>query len=501
MSDIPHSDLQRQNLLTDIKESVNNFKQILNSPLNEDAQFRSYHVRDKEICVIYMEGMADEAKISEFVLHAVKQTADDKEAVIDAAYINETLIEIAQTNLVSVYGEAIKMILSGMACLLTDGSSEAVMLETRGFPHRSVEQSTSEPVINGSHEAFNEHFRTNITLVRRYVQSTELITQKMTVGTKIPTQIALMYIQGIAAEASIREVKKRLMCVQSPAVHSSGELQQLIEDHPFAMLPQMLQTERPDRTAACLEEGQIAIIVDNSPYVLIAPVTIFHLFHASDDSFIRWQYGTLLRIVRVLGILISLLLPAFYIALTVHHAHLLPMLLLTSIAESRVNVPFPIVAEVLFMEFAFYLLNEADTRIPSQIGSALGIVGALILGQAAVSAAIISPILIIIIALTGLGNYVIPDYEFGIGIVIYRMILVLLSALLGLYGIVIGMFLFLTQLCSLRAFGIDYMSPVAPKRRHNPDIIVRLPVWMHKKLMFFASGRSWMHSTEKENQK
>ena len=249
--------------------------------------------------------------------------------------------------------------------------------------------------------------------------------------------------------------------------------------------------DAPDRAP-----GQVVILADNSPYALAAPVTLFHQLHASDDSFSRWQYGTFLRLIRFTGMLISVFLPGLYIALTEYHMHLLPMSLLGSIAEARANVPFPILVEILIMEFSFYLINEAGTRIPQQIGSALGIVGALILGQAAVSASIISPILIIIVAITGLGNYAIPDYGFGIGLVICRLFVIAMGALLGLYGVCIAAFVLLVSLCGLRSFGCPYVAPIAPWRPHNPDLLLRLPVWLQKHPLFFAARGNWMRKKE-----
>ena len=200
----------------------------------------------------------------------------------------------------------------------------------------------------------------------------------------------------------------------------------------------MLQTERPDRVAAALADGQIALFVDGSPYALIAPITLFHLMNASDDTFMRWQYGTFVRVIRLMGALMSLLLPGIYVAVTLFHVHFIPLNLLTSIAETRARVPFSVLVEVVFMELSFYLINEAGTRIPSQLGSALAIVGALILGQAAVEASIISPILIIVISLTGLGGYAIPSYGLSVGVQIARMAFVVLGGLLGIYGLVLG---------------------------------------------------------------
>lgn len=501
MQEKPHASLMRQHIFPELKKSVQIFETILNVPANEDVILRRFRAGEISVCAIYIEGMADEEKIGEFIMHALKSNWEIKTENSGEDKLNvltELLLELPQSKRADVFTDAVQSVLSGMTCLLVDGAEEALILETRSYPHRSVEQPTNESVVNGPHEAFNEHMRTNISLIRRYVQSPELISEKMSVGVGIPTQVTLLYLKGVTSESTLAEVRKRLKCIRSSTVLGAGEVQQLIEDRPFAILPQMLQTERPDRAASCIEDGQIALLVENSPYALIAPVTLFHLIHASDDSFLRWQYGSALRIIRMLGLLISLILPSGYIALTLYHTHLIPMPLLTSIAESRANVPFPIVAEVLFMEFSFYLLNEAGLRTPSQIGSAFGIVGALILGQTAVSASIISPMLIIIIALTGLGNYVVPNYGFGIGVIIYRLLLILLSAMMGLYGLTIGLFLIVTHLCSIKSFGVDYMAPVAPRRRHNPDVILRSPTWMQKRAPFFTRRDNWLYSKEDE---
>jgi spore germination protein KA len=314
----------------------------------------------------------------------------------------------------------------------------------------------------------------------------------MSVGTAVPCRLSLAYLDGVADPALIRRLKARIMRVDAPTVQGIGELQQLIEDKPAALLPQMLQTERPDRAASCLRDGQLVLLADNSPCALILPVSLFHLLHAPDDAFARWQYGTFLRLIRVAGMLLSVFLPGLYIALTDYHMHLIPMSLLTSIAEARMKVPFPILVEILIMEFAFYLMNEAGTRMPRQIGSALGIVGALILGQAAVAASIISPILIIIVAITGLGSYATPDYSVSIALVIYRLFVILAGALYGLYGICIAGFLIAVSVCGLRSLGVPYTQPVAPPRPHNPDLLLRLPTRLQRRAMPFARHPNWM---------
>jgi len=364
-------------------------------------------------------------------------------------------------------------------------------METRGYEKRSVDKTTSESVVYGPKEGFVESLRTNITLIRRIVQTENLVSDIFTVGTEMPTLVSLMYIKGVVNEKALEEVRRRVRSLNIPQCPGTGYLQQLIEDHPYSLMPQMLETERPDRAASCLSDGQIVIVVDGSPYALVAPVSFWHLIHASDDSFMRWQYGTFVRLIRMLGIALSLLVPGVYVALTLFHQHMIPMELLTSIIETRAKVPFPVVVEVLIMETAFFLLNEASTRVPSLIGSSVGLVGALILGQAAVAASIISPILIIVIALTGLGNYTVPDYGVGLGIQIARLSIVFAGAVLGFYGIVLAVGLMLTYLCSMTSFGEPYMAPVAPFRPHNGDIVMRAPLWRQVRPLYIGRRSTW----------
>lgn len=487
MKDEARDLLRRSAVSPAIDDNISILKTLFSSPVNADLQTRSLKCGDIRMCAVYMEGMADENRIGDFIIRPLLgRPAETGET---AESIAARIIEVSSAKEAVRIDELIAPVSAGRTCLLIDGRTEALILDTLKQPHRGIEKPETESVICGSHEAFTEHLRTNISMVRRYIQSPDLISENMQVGTEIRTGVTILYLRGTANEKCVSEVKRRILRVNAKAVLGTGALQQLIEDHPFAVMPQMLQTERPDRTAAGLESGQIAVLMENSPYALILPITVFHLLHAPDDSFLRWQYGTMMRVVRVFGLLLSLLLPALYLAVTLYHTHLIPMPLLTSIAETRANVPFPIAAEVIFMELSFYLLNEAGMRMPRQIGSALGIVGALILGQAAVSASIISPILIIIIALTGLGNYAMPDYSFGMGIVLYRTLLILLSAFLGLYGAMLGMFFIALQLCSLESLGVMYLSPVSPRHRHNPDIIARLPIWLQRRAMFFASPK------------
>lgn len=498
MSGQPHAQLLNRELCSNLEENLSDIQTILNVPINEDVVLRRYRCGGFAACAIYIEGMADDRKISEFILHACKDEPPETPvpAQARAQKLMDDYIEVAQCRLESQIRKLIEGILGGMTAVLADGATDALLMETRGFAHRQVDKPSNEAVVIGAQEGFVENIRANITLVRRYVQSAQLITERLTVGTGVPTGVALMYLKGVAEDKVIDEARRRLKSIQSASVQGIGCIQQLIEDQPRSIFPQMLQTERPDRAASCLLEGQFVILAENSPYALTAPVTLFHLIHASDDTFMRWQYASFLRVIRILGLVLSLLLPGFYVALMLHHTHLVPLTLLLSIAETRANVPFTILFEVLLMEFSFYLINEAGTRIPSQIGSTVSIVGALILGQAAVSASIISPILIILVALTGLGSYAVPNYSFGLSIVLYRLMIVFTGALLGLYGILAAAVGILIHLCSIHSFGVPYLAPIAPHRPHNPDILLRLSVRRQTKLMFFARRDSWLRKEE-----
>ena len=473
-----------------LEANITHFKQLLYADVNSDAQFRRFEVAGRALCCVYMEGMADDRKISDFVLRACASSSNAVGDSCNTAQLILRVLEIAQCESENRLDKLLESIVTGMTAVFIDGADEAVLLETRGYPTRQVEKPTNESVVIGAQEAFVESLRTNMTLLRRYVPSPRLITESLSVGTRVPCRVALCYLKGIAQEGLVNRARDRLLRIAAPTVQGLGAIQQLIEDQPYALLPQLLQTERPDRAASCLMDGQVIILADNSPYALAAPVTLFHQLHASDDSFSRWQYGTFLRLVRIAGILVSIFLPGLYLALADYHMHLLPLSLIGSIAEARANVPFPIFTEILIMEFSFYLINEAGTRMPHQIGSALGIVGALILGQAAVSASIISPILIIIVALTGLGNYAVPDYGFSIGLILFRLVIILSSAALGLYGFCIAAFCILIGVCAMKSLGIPYVAPVAPRRPHNPDILVRLPIWLQRRLMFFADRQA-----------
>ncbi len=492
---MPNGDLIE--LTQSIQANIDAIKQALRIPDSGDAKMREFCVAGVKACLFYMDGMASQVQIESFVLFPCREFRGeiDCEPERRAEYITDHVLTAADIEFQNIIANITSSVLDGKATLIIDGCSEAMLLETRSYEKRNVGKTVTESVVVGPQQGFVESIRTNITLIRRIIKTSALTTEFISVGTEIRTSLALVFIKGGCNEQVLSEVRRRIVGLDVSALPDVGHLQQLIEDRNFMLVPQSLLTERPDRAAYMLEEGRIAVIVDNSPYAMIVPMSLMDFMSTADDKFLRWQYATFNKLIRFFGLLVSLILPGLYVALVMFHTQLIPQELLTSIAEARAKVPFPVIVELLIMEGAFYLINEAGTRMPSQIGSALGIVGALILGQAAVSANIISPILIIIAAITGLGNYAIPDYGLAISVQILRLGLLLAGALLGLYGLSLMMFLYCCAMCGGRSFGLPYMAPYAPWRPDGKSAMTVVPLWRRDRFPYIMPKGSWRRVT------
>lgn len=486
----PQGDAARR-VVPGLEENLKTLSALLHTPPNADISIRRISVGGRGAAVIGLEGMVSRDVISDYIIRPLlsderlSALADDQLArhIADETLSTGTLFRLEDMN------EVCKGILNGSCTLFVDGCAQAFCVDARLYEKRNIEKPQVENVILGPHEAFTENLRSNITQVRRLIRSGQLVTEFFEIGDKAPTSVALIYLADITNPELVEEGRRRLRAVNYDFVPGSGYLQHLIEDSPSAIVPQMTQTERPDRTAFFLMEGHIAILSDNSPFSLCAPSTVWHLMHAPDDTFMRWPSGTFIRLIRFGGMFMSLLLPALYLATILYHSEILPMELLGSIAAANAKVPFPMLLEVLVMELSFDLIHEAGTRVPGTLGSALGIIGAIILGQAAVAANIVSPILIIIVAVTGLGNFAIPDYSVGVALRLLRLGMIVIAAFLGYFGICAAMFLLLTYATSLSSFGVPWLSPFAPKSTSDDDLIRRGALWNLRRRPAFLRAR------------
>ncbi len=494
---MPMASTEPIELSPSLHENIAAMKQALHIPENGDTKMREFEVAGLSACLFYVDGMASHGQIDAYVLYPSRtfEGKIDCEPDQRAEFMTRRILNAIDVEYHNIIKRIATGVLDGKTAVLIDGCSDAMLLETRSFEKRQVGKTVSESVVEGAQQGFVESIRTNITLVRRIIRSPHLNTEFINVGTELHTSLALVYLEGGCNENVLKELRRRICGLDVSALPDIGHLQQLIEDRNFMLVPQSLLTERPDRTAYLLEEGRVAVLMENSPYALVAPMSLMDFMSTADDQFLRWQYASFNKLVRFFGLMVSLILPGLYVALVMFHTQLIPQELLTSITEARARVPFPVIVELLIMEAAFYLINEAGTRMPSQIGSALGIVGALILGQAAVAASIISPILIIIAAITGLGNYAIPDYGLTIAVQILRLGLLVAGSLLGLYGLAILLFLYGSVLCAGHSFGMPYMAPYAPWRPDGKTAMIKLPMWRFNRFPYFMPRSSWRKVT------
>lgn len=471
-----------EKISTNIEENIKYIEDKFNFPINKDIVIRELTVAKKyKAFIAYMDGMVDRITINNFILRAL-MVNDEKfdEESNDKCKLDFILSNILQTNQakkVDNPDEFMYEILSGNTLLYVDGCDFYISNDTKGFDKRGVDKPLIEGVVLGSQEAFNENLRTNVTLIRKLIKNNNLTTEFIKVGNVNKQLCAVMSINGITNPAIVEEVKRRIKGIKSDMVLGDGLLEQFIEDNPYSIVPTVLSTERPDRAASHILEGKVAILVEGAPFAKIVPVTLPSLIHSPEDSYMRWPYGTLIRLIRFAAAFIATLLPGIYVAITSFHQEMIPTELLIAIAKAKENVPFPTIVEVILMELSFELIREAGIRIPGIIGNTLGIIGALILGQAAVQANIVSPVLIIIVSVTGLGNFALPNYSLALAARVSRFCFILLGTLLGFYGISIGIALFAILVTNIKSFGVPFFAPIAPKTKESSDLFFKKPAW------------------------
>lgn len=464
----------QDSISTNIDENIRILEHKFNAPANKDIVIRQFTLADKHTAFIaYIDGMVNNMVINNSILRPLLQLEESTTDGCELDYLLESALETIQAKKITLYSEVVYEILTGNTLLYVNGCDFYISNATKGFAGRGVEKPQTEGVITGAQEAFNENIRTNITLVRKIIKNESLTTEFIKIGKRNHTQVAIMYLRDLANPAIIDEVKRRITSLDVDYVPSAGILEQLIEDNQFSILPTILSTERPDRTSAHIIEGKVAVVCEGVPFAKIVPVTINDLLQSPEDSFMRWPLGTAIRFVRTLGVILAVLLPGMFVAITNFHHEMIPAELLIAIARAKENVPFPTVVEIILMEISFELIREAGIRVPGIVGNTLGIIGALILGQAAVQANIVSPILVIIVAITGLGNFAVPNFNLALSIRLLRFAFIIFGALLGFYGISCLLALLGIYFVSLKSFGVPYFSPIVPRTEMGDDLIVR----------------------------
>lgn len=495
----------QQKIYPSLSVNLDYLKVKYNALISKDINNREFtlSIKDKKYSafLFYIDGMIDAKNINDFILEPLmgldkSANIDNKEKVAVTNtisvkkikkfnledYIYNSLIPQNSIKKAKDFKEVVSAINMGNCALFVDTLNIAFTIEVKGYAFRNISKPENEIVIRGSHESFVENLRTNTSLLRRIINNENLIIEETNVGKITRTAVSICYLKNITNNDLIAEVKYRINNIDVDYLLSAGQLEQLIQDNSKVAFPQIIITERPDKACNHLLEGRVIVLLNGAPYALIMPAFFTDFLSTPEDYNLKYQYSNLLKILRILAFIITLLLPGVYVAVSNFHHELLPTELLFAIAASREAVPFHILFEIILMEVSFELIREAGIRVPSPIGPTIGIVGALILGEAAVSANIISPILIIIVAFTGICSFALPDYSLSFTLRIYRFAYIVLGYLLGFVGIGVGLFIQFAILANLKSFGVSYLTPYLPVTNFTANTTYFMhPIWLREK--------------------
>ncbi|WP_309118121.1 spore germination protein [Paenibacillus sp.] len=433
--------------------------------------------------IAFISGLTDNAIVNENILRPL-MTSDpppggDSPPSSPSDFMQTVVGRILTVNSVksiNTIADVLTMLFEGNTIVFLEGVDRALAVNTPKWEHRGVEEPSSQTVIRGPKEGFNENIGTNLALLRRRIKSPNLWKIDRRIGKQTQTDVCVLYLKGTADEDLVTEVLRRLDKIETDSILESGFLEEFIQDQTFTPFPTVINSERPDATTAAILEGKIAILTDGTPFALILPVTFFEFLLASEDYYQRFDISSFLRVLRFGAFTASMLLPSIYIAITTFHQEMLPTTMLISLAAQREGVPFPAFVEAFLMEITFEVLREAGTRMPRAIGPAISIVGALVLGQAAVEAGLVSAAMVIVVSFTAISSFVAPATNIAIASRLLRFVLMIFSATLGFFGIMTFLFMLLIHMAGIRSFGVPYLSPFAPILRNNwKDVFVRVP--------------------------
>lgn len=434
------------------------------------------------IAVSFIEGLVDAQLLTNLIEVLSCGIRDEQLSIAQnmGAWLSDQ-VPAGSLQSIDTVEQLILSILEGQAVIMSNGSSRALSVAITGGPKRSVEEPTSQTVVRGPKEGFTEDIATNIALLRRKIKSPDLCIESRHIGKYTQTKVSIAYIRSIANLDVVTEISKRLDSINTDSILESSYIEEFIQDDVRTPFPTIYNTERPDAIASGLLEGLVAIFVDGTPFVLLAPITFFRFFISSEDYYIRYDLASFLRIIRFTSFFVALLLPAVYIATTTFHQEMLPTTLLITLAAQRENTPLPALLEALIMEATFEVIREAGVRMPRAIGPAISIVGALVLGQAAVQAGLVSAAMVIVVSFTAISNFVMPNINMSGAIRLLRFILMLLAGLFGLFGILACSVSILVRLVSIQSLGVPYFIPLSPFKKTNwKDTVVRSPWWKMK---------------------
>jgi len=454
---------------------------------SQDVVVRPIKINQNNITVYLfcVDGLINQALFDEAVFRSLKFDPYLSHCVTERAMMDYLLEGGAYhvfTSEEADYQKLLKSVLSGMVALIFDSEEKAIVYDIRMFEKRSIQEPSEENVMKGSKESFIEVMRMNTALIRRRIRSEHLVVESLTAGRVSKTDMSLVYISNIADMNTVNKIREKINSIEIDNVSTPAFIEEFLIENKHSIFPQIMYTQRPDRVSANLSDGRVALVVDGIPFVYILPCQLPMLMQSPDDYANHFFIGSSLRIIRYLSMIVTLFLPAFYIAATTYQSQMLPVQLALSTQAAKQNVPFSSASEVLGLLISFEILIEAGLRLPKAVGTAMSILGGLVVGQSAVAANLVSPAVVVIVSLAGISGFIMPNQDLSSGIRLTRFLLAVLAALAGFFGLAIGLILIITHLCSLNNYNTAYIWPfVDVEERNIKDTLFRFPIRYFKK--------------------
>ncbi len=476
---------KREVLSKSLKDNMSTLKQIFaKNDLVVYRSIKNQHDDKLEFFLIYADGMIDREMVQESIILPLIH-GNIQEHSLD--HLTEKIINCGGIERKHCVDELVKAVIYGDSVLLMNGCTEALVMDTKGWEKRQIGEPVSEAVVRGSREGFTEGIQTNLAMIWRRVVNPDLKLEYMEIGVRTRTKICVCYLESLASDKILEELKRRLKTIEMDGILDSGYVESFIQDAPLSPFEAIGSTERPDIVAAKLLEGRIAVVCDGTPFVLTLPFLFIEYFQVNEDYYHNYIFASLNRLLRIFAFLFSTSIPGIYIALTTYHQEMIPTPLLLSISAARQGVPFPTVFEAIAMGITFEILREAGARLPKPIGQAVSIVGALVLGEAAVTARIVSAPMVIVTAFTGITSLMLPKMLGSLATM--RFIFIILASFLGLYGYIFGVIGLFIHLMSIRSFGVPYMLHLGSINKEDiKDTVIRAPWWyMHHRPKLIGS--------------
>ncbi len=442
-------------------------EESLTEAFNASADLEIRHIRvcgSIELLLTYIDGLCSSVTAAEDVIRPLMSLEDCIDEGSAMERLEKSVVYAPSVKSCEKLSELVGDMLNGRIAIIFPKLGKALTFEVKSTEKRAVSEPKEEKVMKGGRDAFVETLRTNTALVRKRIKSEKLTVRPLKVGKQTNTDVAVIYIDGFTDINFVKEAEKRIGSIKNSDLISSATIVENISDHPNSPFPQVITTERPDKFALNLVEGRVGILVDGLPLGYLVPGTFTQFLKVPEDQASHYAIASILTALRYFCLALSLLTPAFYVAIVMYHQEMIPIRLMSSIIDAKISVPFPTAVEVLTMLISFELLQEAGLRLAAPVGQTVSIIGALIVGQSAVEAKVVSPVVVVAIALAGIAGYTIPDQDMASAVRIFRFVLVLMSITLGMFGLAIGVALIIWGLASMDSFGVAYLTPFAGSR-------------------------------------